>query len=364
MICKGLLVAITAVTFEQTFATALQPHAIRQGAFPTCINLVQYQGGGCCIEGKPCPSPAGTEGTFTGTIVLPGQTGNTAAVPTQATVVYTQTSNQDGSIGTIAIIQGGPVTSPITLSAAQTTIDPAGEEAKSSVSAIASSWKGAILPLASSWAQTPDPARATAAVQAIEGVLPQIGGLANSLPNGQIMFNCPGGNAAGALVDQLQAVNCDSLSLLGRLEHGQTITDPPAAKPIVDEVLADADKIAAGFNGIVGKPNSATGTVTNTGATVVVPPTTGAQTDTEGTVVVPPATGMTEPSITSTMTTLPTGAFIQTLTGGFTAGTVITTTSPGSNDPTIVPVIVPLGGPPQIVSFPCRCRVCDVNEKN
>lgn len=49
------------------------------------------------------------------------------------------------------------------------------------------------------------------------------------------------------------------------------------------------------------------------------------------------------------ITTLPPGASIQTITGEFTEGTVITTTSPGGTGPTVVPVIVPEGGPPQIV---------------
>jgi hypothetical protein len=58
-----------------------------------------------------------------------------------------------------------------------------------------------------------------------------------------------------------------------------------------------------------------------------------------------------ETQITSTMTALPAGASLQTLTGGYTECTVITTTSPGSSSPTIVPVIVPPIGPPLIVSI-------------
>jgi hypothetical protein len=58
-----------------------------------------------------------------------------------------------------------------------------------------------------------------------------------------------------------------------------------------------------------------------------------------------------EPSVSTTITSLPTGARVETLTGvAFTEGTVITTTSSGSSDPTVVPVIVPAGGPPKIVS--------------
>ncbi|OIW23745.1 hypothetical protein CONLIGDRAFT_673949 [Coniochaeta ligniaria NRRL 30616] len=52
--------------------------------------------------------------------------------------------------------------------------------------------------------------------------------------------------------------------------------------------------------------------------------------------------------IPTTMRTLPPWARIETLTGGFTECTVITTTSPGATSPTIVPVIVPVGGPPLI----------------
>lgn len=73
--------------------------------------------------------------------------------------------------------------------------------------------------------------------------------------------------------------------------------------------------------------------------------------------VTQPGTGLgsqvTEPSVSTTVTSLPTGALVETLTDyAYTEGTIITTTSSGSNDPTVVPVIVPIGGPPQIVSQP------------
>ncbi|KAB5558034.1 hypothetical protein GE09DRAFT_1237235 [Coniochaeta sp. 2T2.1] len=55
-----------------------------------------------------------------------------------------------------------------------------------------------------------------------------------------------------------------------------------------------------------------------------------------------------ETQITSTITALPAGASLQTLTGGFTEDTIITTTSPGGHSPTVVPVIVPRIGPPVI----------------
>ncbi|KAB5580062.1 hypothetical protein GE09DRAFT_1279062 [Coniochaeta sp. 2T2.1] len=57
-----------------------------------------------------------------------------------------------------------------------------------------------------------------------------------------------------------------------------------------------------------------------------------------------------EKQITSTMTALPPEASLQTLTGGFTENTVITTTAPGGHSPTVVPVIYPRGGPPAIRS--------------
>lgn len=62
---------------------------------------------------------------------------------------------------------------------------------------------------------------------------------------------------------------------------------------------------------------------------------------------------LSEPSVSTTITSLPTGARVETLTGiGFTEGTIITTTSSGSSDPTVVPVIVPASGPPKIVGYP------------
>ncbi|SPO06177.1 uncharacterized protein DNG_08866 [Cephalotrichum gorgonifer] len=69
-----------------------------------------------------------------------------------------------------------------------------------------------------------------------------------------------------------------------------------------------------------------------------------------------------ESSAISTITALPVGARIETLTGGFTEGTVITTTSSGSSDSTVVPIIVPLGLPPLICwgcipSFPGNIRI-------
>ncbi|KAB5570694.1 hypothetical protein GE09DRAFT_1271789 [Coniochaeta sp. 2T2.1] len=55
-----------------------------------------------------------------------------------------------------------------------------------------------------------------------------------------------------------------------------------------------------------------------------------------------------ETQITSTITALPPGAVLQTLTGGFTEDTIITTTSPGGHSPIVVSVIVPRIGPPVI----------------
>ncbi|KAK8868227.1 hypothetical protein PGQ11_006805 [Apiospora arundinis] len=53
-------------------------------------------------------------------------------------------------------------------------------------------------------------------------------------------------------------------------------------------------------------------------------------------------------SAPSTMTILPPGAYMETLAGEFVEGAIITTTSSGKSEPTIVPVIVPLEGPPRI----------------
>lgn len=359
MIVRRFAVAITTFQFVQSFVVANDPHAIRQESYPACLDLVQYGKGLCCLPGKPCPSPTGSIASLTGTSILPTQmqTGDTAAVSVHATIAYTQTINEDGTTGTLAVIQGGAVTAPITLpSAPQNTLDLSGDIVSSSVFSIASTWRDNLLPLASSWAQTPEPAKATAAIQAIDNLLPQIGSLANNLPNGIVIFDCPGGNAEGELVDQLQAVNCEGLSLLSELEKGQTTTDPIALKPITDAVLADANKIATELDGIAGKSEdsgniigssttfrSTSGTYTSTSVVGLEPTPT-------STAPVQPTTQLLESLLSTTITSLPVGAFIQTLTGGFTEGTIITTTYSGSNDPTVIPVVVPIGGPPQIVS--------------
>ncbi|KAH7009124.1 uncharacterized protein B0I36DRAFT_356847 [Microdochium trichocladiopsis] len=65
-------------------------------------------------------------------------------------------------------------------------------------------------------------------------------------------------------------------------------------------------------------------------------------------------------TISQTITSLPADATLETLTGGFTDGTIITTTTYGSNESIAVPVIVPAGGSPLIGFLIRNCFDVDV----
>jgi hypothetical protein len=331
-------------------------------------------------------------------------------VPPTPTFVPTQIVQEDGATVSVIIIHGGPITSPITItSAPEPTIDVAGDEFHSSVSSISSRVVIDILPQASAWADAPDPAKATEAVQSIEGLIPIIGEIAGGLPDGQRIFDCPQLSApvkrqdANDLVLQLQKTNCKLLEILGALEQGQTSSDPAVVGPAQQQVHGDGTEIVAdleGLDGILGDGDDSSSQTctaveecklpncTGDGKTVAceegkctctdqddnVPDTCSADadcaslSDCEG-------DGKTkvcedgdcicktedEDVVTTTMTALPPGASLQTITDQITANTVTTTTSEGSSDPTIVPIIVVLGKPPVIcwgcVPLPAKIQI-------
>lgn len=180
-------------------------------------------------------------------------------IPPTPTFVPTQITKEDGAVVSVVIIHGGPITAPITLtSALEPTIDVAGNAFHSSVSSISAQVVTGILPLATAWADAPDPAKATAAVQIIEGLIPMLGEIAGGLPHGQRIFDCPELFApakrqdANELVLQLQKINCELLGILGALEQGQTLTDPAVVGSAQQEVHNGGNKIGPDLNSLAG----------------------------------------------------------------------------------------------------------------
>ncbi|KAK7958472.1 hypothetical protein PG988_013320 [Apiospora saccharicola] len=154
----------------------------------------------------------------------------------------------------LACSQGGPITAPITLpSGPQSTIvDPAGGPVKTSVSYMSSHLASNVLPLANSWASAPDPTRATAAIVAIEKVLPEIIGFANELPDGNTIPDCAGMGSSSrmiqdttkTLLQKIQNVYCEISRILAGLETGQQTTEPNDLSLIVQGIRNDADKVS------------------------------------------------------------------------------------------------------------------------
>ncbi|GJC85373.1 hypothetical protein ColLi_08211 [Colletotrichum liriopes] len=326
-------------------------------------------------------------------------------------------------------------------------MDVAGDTFRSVLASISSQVETGILPLATAWADTPDPAKATAAVQAIETLLPAIGEVANGLPDGQKIFDCPAIAAPGKrqnaqeVTRLLQKINCELLKILGGLETGQSSTDPAVVGSAQEGVRAGGDTIKSDWSaldGIIGGTTpspqicAAVGEcklpecteagktvachqgkcVCNEGTTGTPPQTTcsadaecASMIDCEGAgkqqvchegkclcktsasplvcsadadcASLPDCEGVgkkmacqgagcvckteREAIVITTVTALPSGASIETITAQVTENMVTTTTSSGSDDPTIVPIIVSIGKPPVIcwgcVLFPANIQL-------
>ncbi|KAK6828188.1 hypothetical protein PG987_011529 [Apiospora arundinis] len=128
--------------------------------WPTCIDLVQYRTGRCCIADKPCPSPAGNEQTtITRSSAQDTSEFHHEPSPARPTMINTQAINHDGKPMDIVVIHGGPITSFITVTSGPqpTPLDPTGGPMRSSVSSLFSRLANDALPLASSWASDPSP---------------------------------------------------------------------------------------------------------------------------------------------------------------------------------------------------------------
>ncbi|KAI0134711.1 hypothetical protein BJ170DRAFT_213377 [Xylariales sp. AK1849] len=259
----------------------------------------------------------------------------TVAVTGKPTAITTASMASDGASHTVVVISGGPITAPITIpEASPTKLDPTGTDVQSSVASISSEIAGA-MPLFSSWADSPDATKASSAIGALITIIPQVGGLTNNLPNGNnILNNC---TATGdGLVYELNNMFCELVDLLGQLENGQQTADPTALGPSVDGIRSDADQVQSDMSSVA----------------VLVPITTADFPTSTSTTVVP-----------VTMTTLPSGASILTLTDyPGTTPVYITTTSPGGNEATVVPVIFPNTGPPEIcfgcyITFPPNIEI-------
>lgn len=293
-------------------------------AYPSCINLVQYHARECCIENLPCPSPTGKDATK---ITAKG-TQPIFLTPTQPTIVSKRITNGVGVTTTVAVVDGGPITSHITPTLSRT--PTSARNFRSSVSVLSAQLKGTVVPLVSAWIQIPEPTKAGVAIQAIQSALPKMDEFAHGLPNGEKIFNCGGvvrkesRENTTPIALQVQKLNCELLDVLGKLRIWNTTTDTKTLKLVSDGLKGDMANIAIDVDALVRQVG---GDVEN------------------------PSGTEREISITSTMTSLPPGAWIQTLTGQVTGAVAMSKTSSRSNGPTVVPIIVPVDGPVQIVSM-------------
>ncbi|KAK7927317.1 hypothetical protein PG985_004315 [Apiospora marii] len=259
MILTGALAVVVGLAYSQAnaythdVAPRSQPPGPNAKEWPTCINLVQYHAGQCCITGKPCPSPIRTEAApSTRSTAQDHPEPCHGQYPATPTIIDTLTTNQAGEPITIAVIQGGPITSLVTLTSGPqpTSLDLSGGPVRNSVSSVSSYLASNVLPIASSWASDPNPAKATAAIVAVQNLIPQLGGLSNGLPNGKGIFDCTGSSSratqdiATTLVQKLQDVTCGVLNILGSLEFGQQTTAPGDLAPIIQDIRDNAGKIS------------------------------------------------------------------------------------------------------------------------
>ncbi|KAH0432063.1 hypothetical protein CcaCcLH18_06718 [Colletotrichum camelliae] len=264
----------------------------------------------------------------------------------------TSTTVHDGVTKEVIIINGGPLTSPITLPAPlPTKLDPSATEVRSSVSSISSDVSIA-LSTVTAWLTQPEQPRASEAIKAVQPLVSIVGGLTYNIPGGVIDTTCTAiPSEEGGLAQNLGFLMCRLLDILRGLRTGLVANDPSqidSATSVVrsgsEEVAADISSAAANV-GTGGAPISTTPTgVPHTAATPTVPTSIHSSTGLET-----PLTTDTAP----TLTKVPELAVFQTLTGvTYTTPTYITTTSPGSDQPTIVPVIIPFSGPP-LICFGC-----------
>ncbi|CAI4211271.1 unnamed protein product, partial [Parascedosporium putredinis] len=96
---------------------------------------------------------------------------NLCGTPVTDPTVITRTVIEDEATRTEIIISGGPITKPISLpTPGPTLLDPAGDEARQSVSDLSSS-VAAALPAVTQWLDAPIPENATPAISAVEALI-------------------------------------------------------------------------------------------------------------------------------------------------------------------------------------------------
>ncbi|CAI0644282.1 unnamed protein product [Colletotrichum noveboracense] len=361
-----LLYTVSTLAWLLVVGTALRNdhhnHAIRQVApneAVTCQFLHQKELGLC--------GPSTGVPTHIATTPNAGETGP-PSTPVETTAAWnssivaqpaltTSTTVHDGVTKEVVIINGGPLTSPITLPAPlPTKLDPSATEVRSSVASISSDVSIA-LSTVTAWLTQPEQPRASEAIKAVQPLVSIVGGLTNNIPGGVIETTCTAiSSEESGLAQNLSFLMCRLLDILRGLGTGLVATDPSqidSATTVVrsgsEEVAADISSAAANV-GAGGAPLSTTPTgVPHTAATPTVSTPIHSSTGRET-----PLTTDTAPNLTK----IPELAVFLTLTDvTYITPTYITTTSPGSDQPTIVPVIVPFSGPPRIcfgcyLSFP------------
>ncbi|KAK1846933.1 hypothetical protein CCHR01_10448 [Colletotrichum chrysophilum] len=269
----------------------------------------------------------------------------------------TSTTVHDGVTKEVVIINGGPLTSPITLPASlPTKLDPSAPEVRSSVSSISSDVSIA-LSTVTAWITQPEQPRASEAIKAVQPLVSIVGGLTNNIPGGVIETTCTAmSSEESGLAQNLSFLMCRLLDILRGLGTGLVATDPSQIDSATIVVRSGSEEVAADIS-------SAAANVGAGGAPLSTTPTGVPHTAATPTVSTPihSSTGLETPLTTDTaptLTKIPELAVFQTLTDvTYTTPTYITTTSPRSDQPTIVPVIIPFSGPPRIcfgcyLSFP------------
>ncbi|KAK2733531.1 hypothetical protein CKAH01_08326 [Colletotrichum kahawae] len=139
------------------------------------------------------------------------------------------------------------------------------------------------------WLTQPEQPQASEAIKAVQPLVSIVGGLTYNVPGGVINTSCSASpSGEGSLAQNLSSLMCKLLDILRGLRTGLVTTDPSQIDSATSAVRSGSEEVAAEIS-----------SATLTGVTYTTP-------------------------------------------------TYITTTSPGSDQPTIVPVIIPFSGPPRI----------------
>lgn len=297
-----------------------------------------------------------------------------------ATFVTTRVTLSDDRISTAVILSGGPLPSAVTLTAARTeTLQPDAPQVTSYLRDISTAIASTVVPSISATYE-PDSPAATSAAEALDNVVVQVAELAHELPYGSAIFDClmteedEMSRKISQLGNRLREMTCELLSLLQNLGDGASLSPdllladldslvavagiegatgsdgPVAGQPgsiapsVVDPTdLAGPSETSPGSTGDTGADDGATDGGTSDAASGTEGPPSDPSSTPVGAAAPPPAAEPTAPGpVTETVTELPPAASLVTLSDTtITENTWITTTREGSDEQTVIPVLLP-----------------------